>query len=83
MPATKRRIDPVKSFYEFTVEGKGEFPFDMLRRDQCWPRRESHDVTALAPHHRSSVLRETRQVQLVGLCEPTEGRWASFGWRVV
>lgn len=30
--------------HEFTVEGCGTFPVDMLRYDQCWPRRESQDV---------------------------------------
>jgi hypothetical protein len=83
MPAQKRKIDPVRSLYEFTVEGKGEFPFDMLRYDSCWPKRETEDVVVMAPHHRSSLLRELRQVTLVGIHEPTEGRWSSFGWRVI
>jgi hypothetical protein len=83
MPATNRRIDPVKSLWEFTVEGKGEFPFDILRYDQCWPKRESEDSVSLAPFERGSRFRETRQVTLVGMSEPTDGRWRSFGWRVL
>lgn len=27
--------------YEFTVEGSGLFPFDMLRYDQCWPKSQN------------------------------------------
>lgn len=67
--------------YKFTVVGTGEFPFDMLRYDRCWPRLES-EIVALAPHHRGSLIRELRSVTLIGLNEPTDGRWASFGWKV-
>lgn len=70
-------------FHEFVVEGRGEFPFDMLRYDHCWPKRESEDVVNMAPYPRGSLYRETRRVTLVGLREPTVGRWESFGWNVV
>lgn len=76
MPVSMRRIDPVKSVFEFTVRGKGDFPIDMLRYDQCWPKSESPDVPAM------TRTREERSLTLVGLCSPTEDRWASFGWRV-
>lgn len=59
----------------FTVKGKGSFPIDMLRFDQCWPR-SPHDVTAMLNDH------EERSVNLRGLAGPTSGRWASFGWYV-
>jgi len=68
--------------YEFTVEGSHEFPWDMLRYDRCWPKSEDQ-ITSLAPFHRSSSYNEKRQVKLRGLNEPTDGRWMSFGWRVV
>jgi len=71
------------TMYEFTVEGKGEFAFDMLRRDRCWPKTETTDSVNIAPYHRSALYKELRQVTLVGLSPPTEGRWESFGWRVI
>lgn len=83
-PKTMRRpIDPVKSLYEFTVVGKGEFPFDMLRYDSCWPKSETRDAAMLAPYRKGEAYREGRRITLVGLREPTEGRWESFGWRVL
>lgn len=82
MPATPRRIDPVRSLFEYTVEGKGEFPFDMLRYDQCWPKRSAEDVVNMAPHH-PGIVREVRRVTLVGFNSPTVDRWTSFGWKVL
>lgn len=67
--------------YEFVVEGSHDFPIDMLRYDRCWPRSEDQAI-AVAPYH-FSQFREKRQVKLRGLNEPTDGRWESFGWRVV
>ena len=67
----------------FTVEGIGEFPHDMLRWDRCWPKTLV-DANRVGPHadHRR------RQVNLVthtrkGQSWPTIDRWRSFGWRVV
>jgi len=64
----------------FTVEGSGEFPFDMLRYDHAWPYTEAHDS-----HLLSSETRERRRVVLMtdSPQAPTVGRWESFGWRVV
>lgn len=65
-----------RKYYLFAVEGKGEFPFDMLRYDRAWPRR-SEDVHRLG-------TRQTAQriVRMASHTEPTEGRWNSFGWAV-
>jgi hypothetical protein len=83
MPVRTQACDPIRKLHVFQVQGSGEFPFDMLRYDSCWPSRSDPDVIAMAPHHRSSRLKEKRTVELVGLREPTAGRWESFGWRVV
>lgn len=66
---------------EFTVEGDGLFPFDMLRYDHCWPKSEAHDSTALGGGHD----RELRRVVLVtgSAAAPTPNRWKSFGWRFI
>ena len=58
--------------YKYTVFGRGPFPFDMLRYDEAWPR-ETMDALKLAAMDR-------RAITLVGNGEPTEARWASFGW---
>jgi hypothetical protein len=64
----------------FTVEGAGEFPFDMLRYDACWPRDEGLDSYKL-----SGFEHGLRRIVLVTHREiaPTVGRWESFGWRVI
>ncbi len=58
----------------FTVEGRGDFPFDMLRYDCCWPAR-GEDAAALSDTGR-------RTVTLLSSQEPTRGRWSSFLWGV-
>jgi hypothetical protein len=75
-----------KADIRFTVEGRGEFPLDMLRYDRCFPRTgEDADMMLRQPEH----LRSTRCVTLVALArdnrfwQPTEGRWLSFGWSVI
>lgn len=68
--------------YEFVVEGSHEFPFDMLRYDRCWPASEDQ-IVPLAPFVRGSLYKKKRQVKMRGLNEPTDGRWRSFGWKVV
>ena len=63
----------------FKVTGRGNFPLDMLRYDECYPVFES-DI----PLMRGNATTPTRTVALwtnkkVG---PTEARWESFGWSV-
>lgn len=71
---------------EFTVTGKGEFPLDMLRYDQCYPKREGEDVRAVYESVRGfSHHSMPWQVTLVTVKDsaPTVGRWESFGWSVL
>ena len=71
----------------FEVEGSGEFPFDMLRYDHCYPRHENEIHTMC--HYPEE--RGLKKITLVSRCNtkheadqiPTEGRWNSFTWRVV
>jgi hypothetical protein len=67
---------------EFTVEGCGEFPFDMLRYDSCWPYA-AEDAAKLENIRRNDTNIQRRRVVLQGLSRPTADRWASFNWRVV
>lgn len=75
--------DPVRKLYVFTVAGWGEFPIDMLRYDSCWPHRESEDSVAIGASHFPRASTVMRQVTLIGIKAPTEGRWKSFGWSVL
>lgn len=61
----------------FTVEGSGQFPFDMLRYDQCWPVGLCDAAQMKENNYRRIVLETHRK------SAPTDGRWESFCWRVV
>lgn len=61
------------------VKGQGNFPFDMLRYDQCWPR-DSDDVLEMTKYS-SRIVFLNRVVERKDI-EPTKDRWASFGWTV-
>lgn len=71
-------IEAAQNAIEFVVEGRGEFPLDMLRYDRCWPA--SIDDTLRIPRDHLAI---DRQIGLAGLKVPTAARWASFGWKVV
>lgn len=66
---------------EFTVEGDGEFPIDMMRYDRCTPATQE-DVGKM------SMVGVKRCVVMVAFVEsklttiPTIRRWESFGWKV-
>lgn len=69
---------------QFQVEGAGQFPFDMLRYDSCYPATQG-DAFALEPHRR-----ERRKVTLLAnvtvqeiFSVPDHERWQSFMWKVV
>ena len=57
------------------VTGRGQFPFDMLRYDECFPYRVM-DCSAM------TMERQLRDVVLVCVRPhgPTVQRWRSFGW---
>lgn len=67
--------------YTYRVQGRGDFPLDMLRYDECWgvgradraAIKRITDVAKLPP----------RVVTLIGPRTPTTARWASFGWTVI
>ena len=68
--------------YTATVTGSGGFPFDMLRYDSCWPRRESEDSAQLDVSMRSSreAYTEPRSINVASYHHFTPARWKSFGW---
>lgn len=70
---------PRRTLRTFVVEGVGQFPFDMLRYDGCWPYSQQDSVKL--EHHdreRRQVTLQTDQDTII-----TGQRWASFNWRVL
>jgi len=67
--------------YKYEVQGRGDFPWDMLRYDRVYPTTSpSPSMHAIASN--SNIWREVRTVELMGNgCTPD--RWASFLWSVV
>lgn len=61
----------------FTVQGGGEFPLDMLRRDECWPIN-GDEVKNLVGTGRRVINLES-----VARHGPTIERWESFGWKII
>ena len=70
----------------FTVEGRGEFPCNLLRTDQCWPAG-AEDAARLGAHFVTADPEgvRTRSVTLETAAKysPNRQRWSSLGWRVV
>ena len=62
----------------FTVMGKGRFPFDMLRYDQCFP------CDGISVHNTEADTVAVRSVKLISIASSgiTSLRWASFNWYV-
>jgi hypothetical protein len=74
-------IGPRQDTTDFTVTGKGNFPFDMLRTDECWPA-DAVTASMLATagtdrHQRMMKFRTSRSINV----HPK--RWDSFNWTVV
>lgn len=59
----------------FLVNGRGQFPVDMLRHDRCWPVNTSDAMLLLGSDQRTLLM--------AGVQPPTKERWMSFGWVVV
>lgn len=72
---------------QFVVVGRGEFPWDMLRYDNCWPYG-GEDAAKLTMIHQDysddDLVKEfktkDRSIKLSSFHPPTPGRWSSFGW---
>ena len=63
------------------VEGSGEFPYDMLRYDNCTPARERDSYEMVTPDwvagRRRLIVRRQDGLKW------TPNRWNSFGWQVM
>lgn len=69
--------------WRFVVKGCGAFPIDMLRYDACYPCDQdcTEVITLDRLDERYNAPRSLRLISRVG--EPTNARWASFGWYVM
>ncbi len=70
-------------FYEsrLVVKGMGEFPYDMLRYDSCFP--DSSDDAAKLNGRYDEVRTITLRRRSASIIPATAGRWESFCWKVV
>ena len=72
---------------QFTVEGRGAFPVDMLRYDSCWPAGpDDADRIGYAPDadRRTVTLKRVTDASKHAMhLVVTADRWRSFGWAVV
>lgn len=64
------------------MRGSLAFPIDMLRYDSAHPYREE-DSNTIARSVRHEGSEGADEVRVVMRGQPTEGRWKSFGWKVV
>ncbi len=73
----------MKYLMTFTVLGRGDFPFDMLRYDACFPM-DTEDARGLrTPENEGGHRMITLQRYVPDKHRiPALARWKSFGWVV-
>ena len=71
--------------FEYSVEGVGDFPLDMLRHDRAYPADEESVTAIMAGLPWAAARKRSREllvVRLVSERAPTPERWRSYGWTV-
>ncbi len=71
--------------FEYSVEGVGDFPLDMLRHDCAYPADQESVAAIMAGLRWAASRRRSREILLVRLVShraPTSERRRSFGWTV-
>jgi hypothetical protein len=71
--------------FEYTVEGVGDFPLDMLRHDAAYPADRESVATIMAGLAWAASRKRSRdklRVRLVSDRAPTPERWRTYGWTV-
>lgn len=80
-------MTPRNDVTDFVVEGRGDFPFDMLRYDECWPADGNSAINLVRKSKEDRAPGETtfRQVCLRTSISRNvhPKRWDSFNWKVV
>lgn len=70
---------PITRF--FIVSGAGNFPFECLSFDACWPASD-HDADAIRMS--CPTVADQREISLATHgTGPTPQKWAEYHWRVV
>lgn len=68
----------------YTVRGSGQFPLDMLRYDQSFPRTVDDAAAILSSGIREVTLKcYTQGSRRRAKTCVTVPRWLSFGWEVI
>lgn len=68
------------TLFVYWVTGRGQFPYDMLRHDACWPAK-SNDADKLDWHGMADYNAQ-RSICMYSWRAPTVDRWSSFLWSV-
>ena len=74
-------------YYEITVTGKGDFPFDMLRYSRAFPI-DAESAEAMTFDTESRIARREKRTVILGLhagnyltADNCVRRFESFGWK--
>lgn len=67
---------------EYTVQGNGDFPFDMLRYDEAVPVGPEDAAHMPRPDVRLADTNRVIRLRSWNRHAPTVDRWRSFGWSV-
>ena len=73
-------------FRSFAVEGSGDFPFELLRRERCWPASAEDAVSLgirLADGDPDAARTRHITLETASSYSPNRARWRSRGWRVI
>jgi len=71
-----------RTWIKFTVSGKGTFPADMLRSDQCFPLDSQSAWAIVNDDYTGRRTVTLASIAMNASWEPTFARWSSFGWVV-
>jgi hypothetical protein len=85
MPVSTRVVAVIGDRFEFTVEGVGDFPLDMLRHDSAYPADKESVAAIMAGLAWAAARKQSRErlvVRLVSHRAPAAERWLTFGWTV-
>ena len=73
-------------YTRFTVEGSWPFPIDMLRHDEAHPATEEDSgkiIRSMEPGAEKASIDLAKYHTIKNSPHVTEGRWESFGWKVI
>lgn len=65
----------------FSVEGNGEFPFELMRTQECVPASEQDHQRIFADGRRRVALAYSESMDV--WCGPSLHLWRTMGWPVV